>query len=107
MDYEFLEDIYVKWHQGGEDDINITSNGSTLKECETNSTFGPDDENQEYEPIDNKTTEEIEHELEKKKSHPLMLMVYSNSLPPLLVLNKLHFTLFPPSPLFHFTLYLH
>ena len=75
MDYEFLEDIYVNWHQSGEDDISITSKGNTLKESETNSTFGPDDQNQEYESIDNKTTEEIERQLEKKNSHPLMLMV--------------------------------
>ena len=75
MDYEFLEDIYVDWHQSGEDDISITSKGNTLKESETNSTFGPDDQNQEYESIDNKTTEEIERQLEKKNSHPLMLMV--------------------------------
>ena len=79
MDYEFLEDIYVKWQEDG-DDSSITSETSTVKGSETHSTFGPDDENQEYESIDNKTTEEIQYELEKRHSHPLMLMVYSRLL---------------------------
>ena len=84
LDYEFVEDIYNKWQMGG-DDVSISSETNGLQ-GDTVSTFGPDDDNQEYESIDFKTTEEVQHALEKKKSHPLMLMVYFKLLLPLFLL---------------------
>ena len=73
LDYEFLEDIYEEWEAGG-DDVSIASE-KIMIDADTIASFEPDDDRLEYQSIEYKTSDEIQSDLEKKKNHPLMLMV--------------------------------
>jgi hypothetical protein len=75
LDYEFLEDIYAEWIDTVGDDVSIASEDSPLFEPETLSLFSVEQRNAEYKSIDTKTENEKLRDLERKKNHPLMLMV--------------------------------
>ncbi|XP_028414471.1 transient receptor potential cation channel subfamily A member 1 homolog isoform X2 [Dendronephthya gigantea] len=73
LDYEFLEDIYAEWVDTVGDDVSISSDVRPLQDSDSASLFG--NENAEYKSIDTKTEDEKLRELERKRNHPLMLMV--------------------------------
>ena len=76
LDYEFLEDIYAEWVDTVGDDVSIASEVQSLTEPDDQvSIFSSEDRNGEYKSIDTKTEKEKLRELERKKNHPLMLMV--------------------------------
>ena len=75
LDYEFLEDIYAEWVTTVGDDVSIASDISPLTEFDSDSLFSTEGQKTEYKSIDTKTEKEKLRELERKKNHPLMLMV--------------------------------
>lgn len=75
LDYEFLEDIYAEWVNTVGDDVSIASDIRPLTEPDSDSLFSIEGQKTEYKSIDTKTEKEKLRELERKKNHPLMLMV--------------------------------
>jgi hypothetical protein len=76
LDYEFVEDIYAEWVDTVGDDVSIASDVQALMEPDNVSMYGGvDGPSNEYRSIDTKTEEEKLRDLERKKNHPLMLMV--------------------------------
>ncbi len=75
LNYEFLEDIYAEWVDTVGDDVSIASEARPLVDDDNVSQFSLDDRNTEYKSIDTKTEDEKLRDLEKKRNHPLMLMV--------------------------------
>ena len=75
LDYEFLEDIYAEWVDTVGDDVSIASDIHPLTEPDSESLFSIEGQKPEYKSIDTKTEKEKLRELERKKNHPLMLMV--------------------------------
>ena len=75
LNYEFLEDIYADWVDTVGDDVSIASDIQPLVDPDNASLFSADERNAEYKSIDTKTEDEKLRDLERKRNHPLMLMV--------------------------------
>lgn len=75
LDYEFLEDIYANWPEVVDDDVSIASDMKPLFD-HSESISGDDEQNEEFRAIGMMPDDDIYRDLERKRNHPLMLMVY-------------------------------